>query len=443
MTGMAGFLTDDFVGEPFWWTDSPPPPPTSTPLPERADVAIIGSGVTGLSAAIELARAGSAVVVLDCEAIGSGASSRNGGAISAGVTLGRGRSRADLEREFGAARFAALMEEAKASYDDFFAFTTREGVACDLRETGRFVAAHSRKALDELERRAELLNSEGRDEAAIVPRSRLDEELAAPRYHGGLIVRRAAALHPARLTRGLAEAAARHGASLHGGVEVRAIVRHAGESTRFTLETNRGSIEAREVVIATNGYTGALTPWHNRRLVKVASAMIATEAIGAERVRHILPKLRVYGDTKRLTSYFRPSPDGTRILFGGRARFLGQGAERNAAELHATMTMLFPDLAGVKVARAWSGHLAFGFDYLPHLGHRDGMHYALACNGSGIVILTHLGRCIADRITGRSNRASAFADLAFPTKPLYTGHAWFMPLIATWYGLRDRWDMAA
>ncbi|MEZ5843732.1 MAG: FAD-binding oxidoreductase [Hyphomicrobiaceae bacterium] len=442
MADGSAILSADFSPQPFWWRDAPLPRPSREPLPQATDVAVIGGGVTGLSCAIELARAGTGVVLIDRDAIGWGASSRNGGAISAGVTLGRARSRADLEHEYGAERFGRMVEEAKSAYDDFFAFVRREGVDCDLRETGRFVAAHSAKALDELERRAALLNGTEGGEAEIVPRARIAEELGSSRYHGGLVVRRAAALHPARLTSGLADAASRHGVALHGDTDVRAIIRHDGSAARCTLQTSRGAIEAREVVVATNGYTGTLTPWLARRLVKVASAMVATEEIGVARVRAVLPKLRVYGDTKRLTSYFRPSPDGARVLFGGRARFLGQSGARTAAELHRTMTTLFPDLARVKVAHAWSGHLAFSFDYMPHLGYRDGVHYAMACNGSGLVILSHLGRRIADRITGRANRASAFSDLAFPTKPFYTGHAWFMPLIATWYELRDRHDMA-
>lgn len=439
----TSILAADFEPTPFWWKDAPPGETKHLPLPSSCDIVIVGGGVTGLSCAIELARAGVSVALLDREAIGWGASSRNGGAISAGVTLGRARSREDLERTFGAQRFAQMVDEAKSAYDEFHTFTARESVDCALHETGRFVAAHSRKALDELERRAELLNSQTGNEAVIVPRRQIEEELASPRYHGGLVLKRASALHPARLVRGLADAARRHGAQLFGSTDVRAIIRHDKPAAQFTIETNRGALEAREVVIATNGYTGTLMPWLNRRLVKVGSAMIATEDIGAELVRKVLPKLRVYGDTKRLTSYFRPSPDGQRILFGGRAQSFGDDALGNATRLHRMMIDLFPDLKAVRVSHAWSGKLAFAFDYMPHLGHRDGLHYAMACNGSGIVMLTHLGRSVANRICGRSNRASAFADLAFPTKPFYTGHAWFMPFIASWYELRDRWDMAA
>jgi glycine/D-amino acid oxidase-like deaminating enzyme len=105
------------------------------------------------------------------------------------------------------------------------------------------------------------------------------------------------------------------------------------------------------------------------------------------------------------------------------------------------MAWLFPDLAGVRVARAWSGQLAFAFDHLPHIGEDDGLHYALGCNGSGLVMLTHFGRRIGQRIAGKADGPSAFAALTFPSHPLYTGHAWFMPLIATWYGWRDRLEM--
>jgi glycine/D-amino acid oxidase-like deaminating enzyme len=162
--------------------------------------------------------------------------------------------------------------------------------------------------------------------------------------------------------------------------------------------------------------------------------------LGEQRVRSLLPKLRVYGDTKKVLYYFRPSPDFTRVLFGGRASFVDADAKRSAVRLHGFLTGLMPDLAGVRVTHAWKGNVAFAFDYLPHVGQQDGIHYALGCNGSGVVTMTHLGRCAARQILGSTNRASAFSRMPFPTIPGYFGTPWFLPLIGASYQLRDRMD---
>jgi glycine/D-amino acid oxidase-like deaminating enzyme len=165
--------------------------------------------------------------------------------------------------------------------------------------------------------------------------------------------------------------------------------------------------------------------------------MIATEQIGEERVRAVLPHLRVYGDTKKVLYYFRPSPDFTRILFGGRASFVDGDATRAGVRLHHFLTGLMPALKGVRISHAWKGNVAFAFDYLPHVGVQDGVHYALGCNGSGVVTMTHLGRCAARQVLGTANRPSAFSRLPFPTKPGYTGNPWFLPFVGLSYQFRD------
>jgi glycine/D-amino acid oxidase-like deaminating enzyme len=208
----------------------------------------------------------------------------------------------------------------------------------------------------------------------------------------------------------------------------------------FVVETSRGTVRAKHVMAATNGYTGKATPWHRRRLIPVASYMIATEELGEERVRKALPKLRVYGDTKKVLYYFRPSPDYRRILFGGRASFMDADTRRSGATLHRFLTDLIPELEGVKVTHTWKGNVAFAFDMMPHVGCEDGVHYAMACNGSGVTTMTHLGTVVAQQILGGGNSISAFARLPFPTKPFYTGNPWFLPIVGTAYQLQDRMD---
>jgi glycine/D-amino acid oxidase-like deaminating enzyme len=430
----GGIFTPDFVERPFWW-DAAPPTLKAGGIPAEAAVAIIGGGITGLSTALELARHGIRAVVLDREAIGWGASSRNGGALAGAAALGR--SNPKLQQQVDPALLAEMVDEAEQSFEAFEQLVEREGLDCQYRRTGRFIGAHAPRAMEALRLRADLLNSQGGEPARLLARDEVGEELATTRYAGGLVVPRAGSLHPGKYVQELARVAAAAGALLHGGVEVQG---YARDGDGFRLHTSAGDIKAGALMVGTNGYTGAITPWQRRRLVPVASFMIATEILGTDRVKRLLPKLRVYGDTKKVLYYFRPSPDGDRILFGGRASFVDSDVRRAGARLHDFLLHLIPDLAGTRVSHAWKGNVAFALDFLPHVGQQDGVHYALACNGSGVVTMTHLGRQAARQIVGRGNRPSAFSRLPFPSMPGYTGNPWFMPAIGALYRLRDRRD---
>ena len=194
--------------------------------------------------------------------------------------------------------------------------------------------------------------------------------------------------------------------------------------------TSKGPIEAREVVIATNGYTTELTPTLRRKLVPVASHIIATEELPEDLVKSLIPKNRVVSDTKRVLCYYRQSPDYKRVIFGGRARFTQVTPEVSAPVLHGYMLERWPQLKGVKVTHAWTGNVAFAFDFLPHMGMEQGMHYLMACNGSGVAMMSYLGYQTARKIAGGSNAPiNAFDGQPFPTVPFYNGNPeWLLPL---------------
>jgi glycine/D-amino acid oxidase-like deaminating enzyme len=205
----------------------------------------------------------------------------------------------------------------------------------------------------------------------------------------------------------------------------------------FALATSRGPVQSREVMVATNGYTGAVTPWLRRRLIPLGSYMIATEPLPAETLRRLVPRGRMLVDTKRVLSYYRLSPDGTRILFGGRASFRRTTAREAAPRLHDFMTAVWPELASARVTHAWTGNVAFTFDLVPHLGVHDGVHYAVGCQGSGVAMATSLGHRTALKIAGKAATPSAFDGLPFPTRPAYRGDPWFLPVVGSVYRLRD------
>ena len=195
-------------------------------------------------------------------------------------------------------------------------------------------------------------------------------------------------------------------------------------------------------MLASGGYTDTAFPWQRRRIVPISSTMIATEALDPALVSALLPAGIPLIDTRRVLRLVRPSPDGRHILFGGRARFTPVGAEESVRILHRQMSEIFPQLASVRVVNAWAGLMAFTFDFLPKLGVRDDIWYALACNGgSGIVMMSWLGRVAAWKILERPDADSAFEHLEFQQRPFYNGTPWFIPLMGSWYGLRDWIDI--
>lgn len=425
-----------FRAKPWWWEAAEPVAGPPVALPGEAEVAIIGGGYTGLSAALTLARLGHHPVVLDMEPIGYGASSRNGGMVSGALKLATG----DLAATLGPERAERLIREVAGSLGFVEETIAREGIACHYTRSGRFVAAWSRRHWEAMAARAEWLAAVTGGRVWMVPPERTREELGTDHYRGGMVVEAAGALHPALYVQGLARAAARAGAVLIDRTRVTAIAR---QGDTFRLTTERGTIVARAVLAATNGYTGAATPWLARRLIPVASSIIATEELPAETMARLFPTRRMINDSRRVLNYFRPDPTFTRVLWGGRARFGPVTPEEAAPVLHGFMTAVFPELRDVRISHAWTGNVAFTFDFLPHLGVHEGMHYAVGCQGSGVAMQTWLGHRAALKIAGAANSETAFDGLPFPTLPLYAGRPWFLPLVGAWYRTRDRLDRMA
>lgn len=430
----------DFKTLPYWWEAAAPTLEGSSDLPARTSVAIIGSGYAGLSAALELARSGVEATVLEAAEFGSGASSRNGGAVSGGSSLGKGFSGSKSKRIEQEGFIRAGLHDAAESFGLVETLIEREGIACHYQRSGRFVGAFVPAHYDSLTQQAEMLNEMADAGASMLPRERQREEIASDYYHGGMVVERSGKLHPALYHRGLLEACRRAGVRLCAQTRVERIEGKAGS---FRLTTGRGTLAAEQLIVATNGYTGAVTPWLRRRLVPVASHIIATEELPPDLAASLAPKGRTLADTRRVLCYYRMSPDGRRMIFGGRARFTQASPEVSAPVLHQFMTERFPQLKGYRVTHAWTGNVAFAFDFVPHMGQEEGKHYCLACNGSGIAMMTYLGYRTAQKIVGSNRTACAFDQPDFPTVPFYRGNPWFLPLVGSYYRRQDRKDRAA
>jgi glycine/D-amino acid oxidase-like deaminating enzyme len=425
----------DFTPAPYWWQAYTPTAGELVEVPRSAHVAIVGGGYAGLSTALELAKHNIDAVVLEANELGFGASTRNGGAVSGGVNIGK--SFTGKTTDVGPGRVDRILSDASDAFALIDRLIDEENIACFWEKPGRFVGAWARKHFDAQSHRLAVLNAAAQSGAYMVPPDRQREEIASDYYFGGMVVERSGKLHPALYYKGLLEACRRRDVEVCAKAVVTGISRAGGA---WRVETSRGAVSAGDVVIATNGYTGGLTPALRRRVVPIASHIIATEELPRDLAASLIPKGRTLSDTRRVLCYYRMSPDGRRMVFGGRARFTQVDATVSAPILHRYMTDRFPQLRGVKVTHAWTGNVAFTLDALPHMGQRDDLHYCLGCNGSGVAMMTYLGWQTARKIARVANYACSFDTEDFPDHPLYSGNPWFLPVVGGYYRLRDSLD---
>lgn len=420
----------------YWWDTAPLQDAPPQRIDADCDVAIVGTGYTGLSAALLLARAGRRVQLFDKQRPGEGASTRNGGMASGNLRFGL----AALIDRVGNARAVALYREGKAARERLAAMIAEEGIDCDFQPTGRFTGAMRPAHYDGMGREADLLNRHLDIGAEPIPRTRQHEEVGSDLYHGGLLRPDIGGLHPARLHAGLLARVQTAGAVVHGRTPVLAVARR-GAGFRVTVARADGppvGVTAGQVLMAVNGYTDAADRWLRRRLVPARSRILATAPIPPSLMATLMPKGRMLGETRTLFHYFRPSPDGTRILIGGRDTGWHEKAAGNGSGLRRDMVEIFPDLAGVEITHNWAGRVAFSRSHLPHLFWHDGVVYACGYCGSGVVWATWLGRKAGLALLGDPEAETALASRPPPWVPLFEGWPWFMPAVHAWYAWKDR-----
>jgi glycine/D-amino acid oxidase-like deaminating enzyme len=426
----SSLFSSDFKTDPYWWDRVPRPDLDAAPPPGEADVVVIGSGYTGLGAALVTQRGGRTTVVLDAEAAGFGCSTRNGGQISTSVKP----DFAALSARHGPERAAAVLGEGRAALAWIEAFVAAEKIDCDFAAAGRFHAAHNAAAFRRLVRAVESEPAGLETGAVVVPRDAQRAEIGTDAYHGGVVYPRHASVDPAKLHAGMLARVLAAGAAVVPYCPATAIVRDGG---RFTVATPRGAIRTRDVVVATNGYTGPLTPWLRRRVIPIGSYVIATEPLAEEVVARLIPQNRVVSDTRRVVYYYRASPDRRRILFGGRVSIDETDPRVSGPRLHAEMVRLFPELAGARISHSWAGTVAYTFDTLAHTGSHEGIHYAMGYCGSGVSMAGYLGTRLGEKVLGRAEGLTGYDGLPFETRPLYTGRPWFLAPSVAWYRWLD------
>jgi glycine/D-amino acid oxidase-like deaminating enzyme len=407
------------------------------PLPEKVDVAVIGAGFTGLSAARTLAKRGTQVAVLEAETIGWGASSRNGGMVLTGLKLGVNKLISMYGRERAQRMYAASL----ATIDCVEKIVREAKIACDFSRSGHLEVACKRKHFDDYERQAEVIAREFNHKLRVVPRDKLRAEIGSEIYYGGMVDETSAGLNPARYVAGLAQAAIQAGAQVFEKTWVGNIERQTQDGAQgWRLATSRGALWARDVFVGTSGYTGKVTPALQKKIIPIGSYIITTEILSKALARKVSPRNRMIYDSKNYLYYYRLTPD-RRMLFGGRAAFFPETPDsiRKSAEiLRRGMIEVYPQLRNTKVEYVWGGTLDFAFDIMPHAGQMDGIYFALGYAGHGVAMATYQGQKMAELILG-DKPENPFVDIPFPGAPLglYNGKPWFLPLAGAWYKFLD------
>ncbi|MBS0517101.1 MAG: FAD-binding oxidoreductase [Proteobacteria bacterium] len=396
------------------------------------DLAVVGGGFTGLSAALAAAERGASVALVETRTIGWGASGRNGGQVIPGLKLDPSEMRATYGEEAG----SRLAEAVGSAADLVFDLIATHGIDCSPRRAGWIQAAHATTALHRVQRR-------GREWQALgAPVEMLDRDgvrrlTGTDAYLGGWIDRRAGTLQPLDYARGLARAAKAAGAAIHEQTRATRIVR---DGDAWRVDTTNGTLTAKAVIIGQDGYADGLIPGLARSLICVQSAQVATEPMPKALRERLVPSGVCTSETRRLAFYFRQTADG-RLLFGGRGAV---GDAENPAFFGALVNAMhrtFPDARSLAVTHRWSGQVAMTLDGLPHIHELGpGLLVGIGYNGRGIAMGTLMGRWLVGK---------AFDDATLPLpittlKPI-VWHKLRTPAVhlgITWAWIRDRMGFA-
>jgi glycine/D-amino acid oxidase-like deaminating enzyme len=424
-------LTPDYRQAVLWQEQAPAPAGDEGPLPAAVDVLVVGTGYAGLSVAREVASAGRSAIALDAEPIGWGASTRNGGMVIPELKAGPAR----LERALGPLG-RQLYTEVNRAFDhvESLAAGPAPAIDCDYRRTGQLYLAHAPRLVPHLRATAREHRDELGEPVHFVPRDRLGEEVGSSAYHGAVVFERTGGLHPARFHAGLLRLARAAGAGVRGSTRVTAVERRPAGGFRVT--TTGGAIDAGDVAVCTNAYADGLMPELARRVLPVGSFIIATEPLDAQLAAAVSPRRRMLVDTKNFLYYWRLTPDG-RLLFGGRRSLAPSTVEQARDFLYASMVAVHPQLAGVRVHRAWGGKVAVTLDRLPHAGRLGGAWYLTGCNGSGVALNTWMGAQLGRHLVGQGP-PPAFGELRHRPIPLHRWRRRYLPAVGLWFRWQDR-----
>ena len=415
------------------WTDqfSRPNNIITSDIPSaETDIAIVGSGYTGLCAARILKKNGASVTVLDRNTIGWGASSRNGGMATPGLKQGIQK----IHKIYGEKLAHEFWKISVDAIDLIDEIVTEHSIDCDWERNGHASLATKPSHAPRLKEYGSWLEKEFGHYQKYIPKHQIRDEIGSDTYYGALTDEISGGLHPSKYVFGLASVVSNLGVQLCENTAVTKIEKN--DSNNFKLITSKGDITAKKVIIATNGYTDRLVSKLKPLIFPVGSYIVVTEPLTNELQNIINPKRRMYYDSKWFLNYFRLTPDG-RMLWGGRNDLstdldLDDSAKRLSKELYT----VFPDLKDIPITHTWTGKLGLTFDLMPHIGKTNGIYYAFGYGGHGLSIATYLGTEIGLMLAGKKDR-SPFMEISHQTTVFYRNRPWFIPFAARYFRFLD------
>ncbi len=416
---LQNIFAPDYQDNPYWWENAPRQKLTETDLVRAVDVTVIGSGYTGLHAALQTARAGRSTLVLEKDLTGYGCSSRNGGQVGTSLKL----RYAQLEKKYGRAQATDMFLEGQRALDYLENFVREENIDCDWHKCGRFIGAHTSKALKREIKTRESVPSDIAEEFHAVLKSEVQKEVNSDMFYGGVVLPNHGSIHPGKYHLELLDRVLQSGAMVVDECPVERIDR---TTNGFRLHTPRGSVDATKVILATNGYTDKQFKWHRNRVLPIGSFQIATEVLPEDVISSLLPKARVLNDTRLVGNYSRLSPDHKRLLVGGRVTFGETSARTGSKLVHKQMTAMFPHLSNTLTAYSWVGFIAYTTDSTPHIGVQDELYYSMGFCGSGITLSSYFGMRIGQKLLGTAEGNTPIDHLRFRAWPAFARSTLFL-----------------
>jgi glycine/D-amino acid oxidase-like deaminating enzyme len=417
---------------PFWVEDHPRPEGLTVDLPSETDYLIVGSGLTGLSAALRLSGGGKAVTVVDAGEVAGGASAINGGMVSPDVKAGVTSVFDTYGPEIGHEMWASTVRSVELVRE----FATRPGIDALIHDGGMAALGKGPKALKTFERHVAWYRGQFGVDWEVLDADDIGTVVGGAQFDAGMFEPEGFGVHPARLSFGLAGQAAGAGVALVDHCEASSWVRNA---SGFDVATSKGRIRAGEVILATNGYTTTRPAKELARLVvPIGSYIIVTEPIGKEKADEIFPTGAMTYTKRRLLNYMRRTHDDRILLGGRRSLHTNLDLDESAHDLRRQLVTFWPQLEDVALTHVWGGKLGIPFDLIPHIGRVDGAWYALGYAGHGVGLSCQLGQELAGMLLGE-DPPSVYSRIAHNGRFYYTGEwAWFLTPASHLYRALDR-----
>ena len=400
-----------------WWENTLPVSIPDVSLPQRTDVAIVGAGFAGLSAALELRRSGVEVTLIEKDWPGHGACSRNLGLVMDRID---GTTTGDLGGLVQGVKKCDLIREGRAAHNYVLELIKRHNISCGLRQRGKLVLATTKSAYETMANTLERLKKQfGSVDAYMVPKQDLGKEIggrANKIYYGAKVHPDGYDLNPGQLTAGMVQHLADSGTTICASTQLESV--QSQSNGTFTISTNRGNITAEHVVLATQGYSGAETGFLQKKIFPFLAHVVATESMPQNLLKELLPTLRGVVDTKQMFFNFRPCDKETRLILASHYLRVDDNYTQSNRILNA-YRKLFPELEKIKAEYCWYGNLALPSDHLPHIGTQDGVHF---CATPSFSMALYLGSKMAKRILKADDASTLFDNMPTQNFPFYSGN---------------------